>query len=100
MLTDSSITGRRARARKVPPDFKPRLRGLSHAVAFLVALPLGLALVLEADTSLARTSAIVFAASVVAMFGASGLYHFPNWPEGRRRWLRRLDHVGIYGLIA
>lgn len=69
-------------------------------MAFLVALPLGLALVLEADTSLARTAALVFAVSVVAMFGASGLYHWPNWPQARRRWLRRLDHAGVYGLIA
>jgi hemolysin III len=79
---------------------KPRLRGLSHAVAFLVVLPLGVALVLEAETSLGRLAAIVFAASVAAMFGASGLYHSPTWPEGRRRWLRRFDHAGIYGLIA
>ena len=79
---------------------KPRLRGLSHAAAFLVALPLGVALALEAETSLGRLAAIVFAASVVVMFGASGLYHSPTWPEGRRRWLRRFDHAGIYGLIA
>jgi hemolysin III len=79
---------------------KPRLRGLSHAAAFLVALPLGVALVLEAETSLGRLAAIVFAASVAVMFGASGLYHSPTWPEGRRRWLRRFDHAGIYGLIA
>ena len=79
---------------------KPRLRGLSHAAAFLVALPLGVALVLEAETSLGRLAAIVFAASVVVMFGASGLYHSPTWPEGRRRWLRRFDHAGSYGLIA
>jgi len=79
---------------------KPRLRGLSHAAAFVIALPLGVALILEADTSLGRIAAIVFAVSVVAMFGASGLYNLPNWSEGRRRWLRRLDHAGIYGLIA
>jgi hemolysin III len=79
---------------------KPRLRGLSHAVAFVLAVPLGIVLILEADTSRGRFAAIVFAAAVVAMFGASALYHSPNWPEARRRWLRRLDHAGIYGLIA
>jgi hemolysin III len=81
-------------------DQKPRLRGLFHAVAFVLALPLGLALVLEADTSRGRLAAVVFAAAMAAMFGASGLYHVPNWPEGPRRWLRRVDHAGIYGLIA
>jgi hemolysin III len=79
---------------------KPRLRGLSHAAAFVVALPLGVALILEADTSRGRIAALVFAVSVATMFGASGLYHSPDWPEGRRRWLRRFDHAGIYGLIA
>jgi hemolysin III len=79
---------------------KPRLRGLSHAVAFVIALPLGLALILEADTGRGRLSAIVFAATVATMFGASALYNVPNWREAPRRWLRRVDHAGIYGLIA
>jgi hemolysin III len=81
-------------------DQKPRLRGLFHAAAFVLALPLGLALVFEADTSRGRLAAVVFAASTAAMFGASGLYHSRNWPERARRWLRRIDHAGIYGLIA
>ena len=34
------------------------------------------------------------------MFGASALYHRPNWTPSRRAWLRRLDHAGIYCLIA
>ena len=79
---------------------KPRLRGYSHAVAFVAAVPLGLALILEANTSRGRLSAIVFAATVAAMFGASALYHSPNWSEAPKRWLRRVDHAGIYGLIA
>jgi hemolysin III len=79
---------------------KPRLRGLLHAVAFLAAVPLGVLLILETETSLGRAAAIVFAASVVTMFGVSALYHSPNWPDRPRRWLRRIDHAGVYGLIA
>jgi hemolysin III len=79
---------------------KPRLRGFSHAGAFFVSLPLGLLLVLGADTGLGVVAASLFAASVVAMFGASAIYHTPNWREAPRRWLRRVDHAGIYGLIA
>jgi hemolysin III len=79
---------------------KPRLRGLSHAVAFLAAVPLGVFLVVRAETALGRFSAIVFAAAVVVMFGASALYHSPNWREAPRRWLRRVDHAGIFALIA
>lgn len=79
---------------------KPRLRGRSHEVAFYLALPLGAALVLEAHTSRGRVAAIVFATSVAVMFGASALYHRVDWPDARRLWMRRLDHAGIYGLIA
>lgn len=81
-------------------DQKPRLRGLIHAAAFVAALPLGLVLIFEPDTTRGRLAALVFAATIAAMFGASALYHSPNWPERPRRWLRRVDHAGIYGLIA
>ena len=66
-------------------ELKPRLRGLFHAVAFLAAVPLGVVLIVQAETSLGRAAAAVFAASVVAMFAASALYHSPDWPERPRR---------------
>jgi hemolysin III len=34
------------------------------------------------------------------MFGASALYHRVTWAPTRRRWIRRLDHAGIFLLIA
>ncbi|MDQ2982953.1 MAG: hemolysin III family protein [Actinomycetota bacterium] len=79
---------------------RPRFRGISHAIAFVVTLPLGALLALEADTATGRAAASVFAVSVITMFGLSALYHAVAWSEARRRWMRRLDHVGIYGLIA
>jgi hemolysin III len=90
----------RVRAGGVVAEIKPRLRGISHAASFVVSLPLGLALILDADTGLGLVAAIVFAASVAVMFGASAFYHCLNWPEAQRRWLRRIDHAGVYGLIA
>ncbi len=79
---------------------KPRLRGVSHGIAFVLALPLGALLSFEAETGLARTAATIFTASVALMFGASALYHCVTWSSSRRRLLRRLDHIGIYALIA
>lgn len=79
---------------------KPRLRGIFHLCACIVTIPLGIALVLVTDTLRGRIAASVFAASVVLMFGASALYHVPTWRPAWRSWLRRLDHAGIYGLIA
>lgn len=71
-----------------------------HEIGFFVALPFVALLPLYAEGARERLAAAVFAASVVVMFGASALYHRPTWTPARRRWLRRLDHAGIYGLIA
>ncbi len=82
------------------PRVKPRLRGVSHEIAFAVSVGLGVAIVLTADDSRSRASAIIFASCVALMFGASALYHRPTWPPRARSWLARLDHAGIYLLIA
>ncbi len=100
---DQAVSGaldRQARAGLAVPEIRPSLRGLSHAAAFVVSVPLGLVLIFNANTGLGLAAAIVFAASVATMFGASALYHCLNWPEQQRRWLRRIDHFGVYGLIA
>jgi hemolysin III len=84
----------------VPTKVKPRLRGVLHQAAFFVALVAGVLLVIYADGARASTAAAVFAGSVVAMLGASALYHRVTWSVRARPWMRRLDHAGIYVLIA
>jgi hemolysin III len=79
---------------------KPRLRGVFHEIGFYASLVAGVALVLTAEPGRARTAAIVFAACVAVCFGASALYHRPSWKPSVRRWLARLDHAGVYLLIA
>jgi hemolysin III len=80
---------------------KPRLRGVSHKWAFFIALLAGAVLVIAAPTGRATFAATVYAVSVVAMFGASALYHRVDWKSfTARRWMRRLDHSMIYVLIA
>jgi hemolysin III len=79
---------------------RPRFRGVSHRIAFFLTLPLAAVLALEVDTSAGRVAAIAFGTSVAVMFGASALYHTVTWTEAKRRWMRRLDHAGIYALIA
>ena len=78
----------------------PRLRGLGHLAAFLVAVPVGVALVLHARGGVAQVSAVVFATSVVLMLGVSVLFHRRDWAPARKRWIRFLDHAMIYLLIA
>ena len=79
---------------------KPRLRGVSHEVAFYVAIALAVLLGQKAQGAAGTSGAIVFGVSVVAMFGTSALYHRRTWSVPARRWMRRLDHAMIYTLIA
>jgi hemolysin III len=81
-------------------ELRPRFRGVSHRIAFFLALPLAVLLSFEVDTAVGRVAAIAFGTSAAAMFGASALYHGVTWSDSKRRWLRRLDHAGIYALIA
>lgn len=82
------------------PRVRPRFRGISHLAALVPAIPAGIVFGLAADGHRARLAVVVFAASVVTMLGASALYHVVWWTPARRRWLARLDHAGVYGLIA
>ena len=79
---------------------KPRLRGVFHEGAFYLALCLAVPLALTAEPGRARISAIVFSTCLAVCFGASALYHRPTWSPRPRAWLARLDHAGIYLLIA
>jgi hemolysin III len=79
---------------------KPRLRGVVHEIAFFVALALAVPLLLTAPSGRAFVAAAVFAACVPACFGISALYHRPTWTPRVRSWLARLDHAGVYLLIA
>lgn len=79
---------------------KPLLRGVLHQLGFFVALAVAPFVVLAADGTRARVSVGVFAATVAACFGASALYHRVTWTARVRPWMRRLDHAGVYLLIA
>jgi hemolysin III len=79
---------------------RPQLRGVFHLYAFFVSIALGAVLVAFAPSGRAQLAAAVFAFAVVAMFGASALHHRVTWKERGYRWSRRIDHAGIYVMIA
>ena len=79
---------------------KPLLRGVLHQGAFFAALVVAPLLIVAADGTRAKVAAGVFAASVAACFGASALYHRVTWTPRVRLWMRRIDHAGVYLLIA
>lgn len=79
---------------------KPRLRGVFHEAGFYAAVALAIPLTLTAEPGRARLAAIVFSTCLAGCFGASALYHRPTWTPVVRSWLARLDHAGVYLLIA
>jgi hemolysin III len=79
---------------------KPRLRGVFHELGFYAALGTGVALILTAHDGRPRVAAVVFSTCVAICFGASALYHRPTWSPPVRAWLARVDHAGVYLLIA
>jgi hemolysin III len=79
---------------------KPRLRGVFHELGFYAAAAVGIIVVVTADPGRARMAGLIFASSVAFCFGASAVYHRPTWRPRARAWLARLDHAGVYLLIA
>ena len=80
-------------------DARPRLRGQLHLAGFVAACLVG-AVFLSSVDGRRLVGAAAFAASAVAMLGASALYHRVTWRPRARLWMRRADHAGIYLLIA
>jgi hemolysin III len=79
---------------------KPKLRGVFHELGFYVAAAVGVAVVVTAEPGRARIAGLIFATCVAFCFGASAVYHRPTWRPRARAWLARLDHAGVYLLIA
>ena len=83
------------------PALRPRWRGVSHLSMFPVAAGLRDSARVRRTTATRRSSRRSCSASAVtAMFAVSGFYHVITWQPAVRRWLARLDHATVYGLIA
>jgi hemolysin III len=79
---------------------KPLLRGVLHQAAFAVSLVVGTLLIVGAEGVRRQAAAAVFAGSVAACFGASALYHRVTWRPHLRGWMQRIDHAGVFLLLA
>lgn len=78
----------------------PLLRGVSHLLAFYGSAAVGAILLVFAPGIVPRLATAIFAASVTAMFAASGLYHRFPWSARARLLMRRIDHAALYVCIA
>jgi hemolysin III len=79
---------------------KPAMRGVFHQIAFVVAVPALLVLVMVARTGTARVAAIVYGLGVCALFGVSSSYHRFRWSPAARERMKRADHGTIFVMIA
>jgi hemolysin III len=80
---------------------KPRLRGVSHQVAFYVALISGVILVAAlAHTGRTIGATAVYTVLLAGMFGVSATFHRVNWGPRAFHWWRRADHSMIFACIA
>ncbi|MBY0416399.1 MAG: hemolysin III family protein [Bdellovibrionales bacterium] len=85
-----------------PIDSKPKplLRGHFHQAMFFVAIGACLPLILRCENAAQRIAVTVYSVCAIAMFGISSLYHRVTWTPPLRSLWKKLDHAGIYLMIA
>jgi hemolysin III len=79
---------------------RPRLRGTSHLVAAVVALPGAVVWALAVPAGRERAGVALFGLGVAVMFACSALLHLRRWTVAMHERLFRLDHTGIYCAIG
>jgi hemolysin III len=88
------------RAPHVAEVVVPRLRGVSHAFAFVLTIAAATVLIVLAPAGRATIAFAIYGGGLMALFGGSALYH--RWPAPSRYKpvLQRIDHCTIFVFIA
>jgi hemolysin III len=81
------------------PVAEERINIYSHGLGFIAGAIALVVLTLKASGVLQIVSVVVFAVSLMALYGSSTIYHSTQ-NVARRAWLRTVDHSMIYVLIA
>jgi hemolysin III len=79
---------------------KPLLRGHFHQAMFFIFVGAGIPLMLKCKTIREYLSIGTYILCAFLMFGISSLYHRVNWSMEKRLLWKKLDHCGIYLMIA
>ncbi len=90
-MASSSIT---------PAHERPSWRGWMHVIAFFLAIPGGILLIVLARSAEATVAAAIYMASLLLGFGTSAGYHRLARKERTQQLMQRLDHSMIFVLIA
>jgi len=79
---------------------RPRLRGVSHHIAFYVTLLSGGVLIMASADRRAMAATAIYVTFLAGMFGVSATLHRRDWGPRAFGWLRRADHAMIFACIA
>ena len=79
---------------------KPILRGTFHQAMFFIAIGACTPLIVKSSSASEYVATSIYSAAVMMMFGFSALYHRFDWNTLIKKRMRKLDHVGIFIMIA
>jgi hemolysin III len=79
---------------------RPRLRGVSHRIAFFVTLVSGTLLVAASGDSRTKAATAIYVVLLAGMFGVSSTLHRSDWGPRAFGLLRRADHAMIFAATA
>ena len=79
---------------------KPLLRGITHLIMFFISLIACYFLIYYSNSFLEITANTIYSIGLCGMFGISALYHRLNCSIKTKLFLRKLDHCGIFVMIA
>ena len=82
-----------------PP--KPLLRGYFHEAMFYMSIGACACLVaIHHESYFKQLALVIYSFGLISMFGISAFYHRITWKPKQRLLLKKLDHAGIYLMIA
>ncbi len=79
---------------------KPLLRGVTHSVMFFISFIACCFLMYYSHSNLEIAANAIYSFGLCTMFGVSALYHRLNCTIKTKLLLRKLDHCGIFIMIA
>jgi len=79
---------------------KPLLRGTFHQAMFFIAVGACPLLIIKSNNASEYVATAIYSSAVMMMFGFSALYHKFDWKKLTKKIMRKLDHIGIFIMIA
>lgn len=98
-MAQRTVLQRSINTERALSSVRPRLRGRSHLIAALVAVP-GVPVWVAMTPSGTRLGVAAFGLGIAVMLVFSALLHLKPWDGATYERLFRLDHTGIYAAIS